>query len=141
MSDVSSENQLPIRWWEALSVAVSAYLSSILVSQLVVYLSDKKGINLSRTWLYIFSAVTLIGVVFTFLKLKRISLRHFFNKAPLSFMILAPIFYIFYVLLSKVMQSLVSLLFNANLDQAQDTGLKTGPLVNSIGIFVAIVLL
>lgn len=141
MSDDSSELTVsPVRWWLALSFSVSAYLLSILVIGVVMSFIDSDT-TFTNSLLYAVSSVVLLLATVLFLRLRKTKIKDFFGKFALKQILFTPLYYVGYIVLSKVAQAIVGLLPNVDVNQKQDFGLESNNPLQLIVIFVALVLL
>lgn len=141
MSDDSSNSVTEsIRWWVALSVGISGYLLSIIFIGVVASFFATET-TLSNSLLYAVSSIILAISVGVFLSIKKIKLKSFFGKFALKQILFTPLYYIGYMVLSRLAQAVVGLLPNVDVNQKQDFGLESNSLVQLLMIFVALVIL
>ena len=142
LSDSSSKDMKswPIRWWQALSFCVCAYLISILLVGFFSTSSDDES-TLRIGLLYMFSSMILLVFTGLFLLFIKFSLKEFFGKFTVKQLIYIPIYYVGYVALSKIAQSVIGLFPGVDVNQNQDFGLQSNSITQLFIIFIALVIL
>lgn len=141
MSDDSSSASVnSVRWWVALSFSVSAYLMSILSIGVVTSFFTKET-TFSNSLLYATTSLVLLFLTWAFLSFKRIKLSSFFGKFAFKQILFTPIYYVGYIVLSRIAQSLVGLLPGVDVNQKQDFGLESNSPLQLFVIFIALVVL
>lgn len=134
------EKKWPIKWWQALSFCVSAYIASILV---VGLLSKNPG-NESTLRLglyYAVSSTVLLLSAWSLLKVKKLDYKYFIGKFIPKQLIFTPLYYVFYVVLSRIVQAIISLIPSVDINQSQDFGMQSNSIVELGVIFFALVIL
>lgn len=140
LDDSSSKVTGNVRWWVALSVGISSYLLSIIFIGLAASFFANET-TFSNSLLYAVSSVVLALCVCVFLRLRSIKLKSFFGKFALKQILFTPLFYISYIVLSRIAQSIVGLLPGVDVNQKQDFGLESSGPLQLIVIFIALVVL
>lgn len=142
MLDDSSDKSRswPIRWWQALSFCIGAYLFTSIILSLISKLINNET-NLGIVVLYIISSVVLLLATGSFLALRKISIKELLGRFYIQQAMLVPIYYVVYIALSRVIQAIISLFPNVDISQKQDFGIQSDSIIQLVIIFFALVIL
>ncbi len=141
MSDDSSSASLgSIRWWSALLLGAFANYASIVVIGLFANFIANETTT-TNSVLYAVSSVILLITVVVFLRSKRINFKDFLGKFVPKQILYTPLYYVVYMIMSRVAQAAVGLLPNVDLQQKQDFGLESNSPWQLLLIFLALVIL
>jgi membrane protease YdiL (CAAX protease family) len=140
LDDFSKQVFWKIKWWQALSFCVSAYLLSILISGIFSNLVGSES-TLELGLLYAISSSILLACSWIFLKIKKIKLDDFLGKLTPKQLVYIPIYYVVYVVLSRMAQTIIGLIPNVDVNQSQDFGMQSNSVFQLLVIFFSLVIL
>jgi len=97
--------------------------------------------TLSNSLLYAVSSTILLLTTVLFLHFRKIKLKDFLGKFVLKQILFTPLYYLGYIVLSRIAQTAVGLLPNVDINQKQDFGLESNNPWGLVAIFIALVIL
>lgn len=132
--------------WTALQATVLAFVAyavSLAFAAVVGVLVSPTSIgeNEQTFLIYATNTLVLLFVALIFLRRKKVSLKSFFNLPEKFTLLLIPVYFIVYVMMSTAVQTLIQLVPGYDAAQAQDVGFATAHGWGLILIFVSLVIL
>lgn len=141
MSDDSSKAVVvTVRWWVAFLFAISVYMFSAACLLFVANLFARET-TFSNSFIYSISSLVTILSTLAFLNLQNIKPNDFFGKFALRQVLFTPLYYIGYVILSRIARTIVGLIPGVDTNQKQDFGLQADGPLQLVVIFIALVIL
>lgn len=140
LDDSSKATEVPIRWWLSLLIAVFATLLSTLAVILASTLFKEES-TLANSTLYTVGSLVVLIITLLFLRVNKLSISNFFGKLDLRQILLIPLYYLGYVVLSNLAKLAVGLIPGVDVNQKQDLGLESGDPLKLALIFIALVII
>lgn len=137
------KNTVPWGLWVSLFVTVAAYLLSISTAAIAsIGLEDFNIGEVEGTFMvYAVNTATLLFVALAFIRLKKVSLRYFFKLPTKNSLYLLPVYYLVYLFITVIFQSIFSLIPGYNANQDQSLGFNAVEGLGLLFVFISLVIL
>lgn len=140
-----SKDEIKMPWglWQSLILTVAAFFISMLVAAIVYIFIDRFNLNNTEVnfIVYAFSALVMLLTAIIFLKFKKVSLKYFFRFPDKKVFLQLPIYYLIYLFITILIQSMASLIPGYNPDQEQILGFESVEGIGILLVFISLVIL